>query len=73
MFLSLGDTVSDTRPGPEEACRGREIAETLAQATSRRSDFSGLIHNRAYRCGTNGYSEYTQKTATSSGWQVIGR
>ena len=35
--FSLEDTVSDTRPGPEEAYRGREIAETLAQATSRLS------------------------------------
>ena len=33
----LEDTVSDTRPGPEEAYREREIAETLAQATSRLS------------------------------------
>jgi len=31
--LRLEDVVSDTRPGPEEAYRGREIAETLAQAT----------------------------------------
>ena len=29
--------VSDTRPGPEEAYRQREIAETLAHATSRLS------------------------------------
>ena len=35
--LALEDTVSDTRPGPEEAYRKREIAETLAQATSRLS------------------------------------
>ncbi len=27
------------------------------------SEFSALIHNRAYRCSTNGYSEYTQRTA----------
>jgi RNA polymerase sigma-70 factor (ECF subfamily) len=32
--LPLENTVSDTRPGPEEAYRKREIAETLAQATS---------------------------------------
>jgi RNA polymerase sigma-70 factor (ECF subfamily) len=31
------DIVSDTRPGPEEAYRKREIAETLAHATSRLS------------------------------------
>src|ERR1700756_3228020 len=35
--LPLENTVSDTRPGPEEAYREREIAETLAQATSRLS------------------------------------
>jgi RNA polymerase sigma-70 factor (ECF subfamily) len=35
--LPLETIVSDTRPGPEEAYRGREIAETLAQATSRLS------------------------------------
>jgi RNA polymerase sigma-70 factor, ECF subfamily len=35
--LRLEDIVSDTRPGPEEACRGREIAETLAHATLRLS------------------------------------
>ena len=29
--------MSDARPGPEEAYRKREIAETLAQATSRLS------------------------------------
>jgi len=33
----LEDFVSDTRPGPEEAYREREIAETLAHATSRLS------------------------------------
>jgi RNA polymerase sigma-70 factor (ECF subfamily) len=33
----LEDIVSDTRPGPEEAYREREIAETLARATSRLS------------------------------------
>ena len=33
----LEDTISDTRPGPEEAYRKREIAETLAHATSRLS------------------------------------
>jgi RNA polymerase sigma-70 factor, ECF subfamily len=35
--VSLENTVSDTRPGPEDAYREREIAETLAQATSRLS------------------------------------
>ena len=35
--LGLEHTVSDTRPGPEEACRKREMAETLAHATSRLS------------------------------------
>src|SRR6201997_5563488 len=35
--LPLENTVSDTRPGPEEAYREREIAETLAHATSRLS------------------------------------
>src|SRR5260370_5274272 len=35
--LHLEDTVSDMRPGPEEAYREREIAETLAHATSRLS------------------------------------
>jgi len=29
----------------------------------------GFDQQQAYRCGNNGYSEYTQKTATSSGWQ----
>ena len=33
----LEDIVSDTRPGPEEAYRRREIAETLAYAISRLS------------------------------------
>ena len=33
----LEDIVSDTRPGPEEAYREGEIAEALAQATSRQS------------------------------------
>jgi RNA polymerase sigma-70 factor, ECF subfamily len=33
----LEDIVSDTRPGPEEAYREREIVETLALATSRLS------------------------------------
>jgi len=33
----LESTVGDTRPGPEEAYRKREIAETLAHATSRLS------------------------------------
>ena len=35
--LPLEDSVSDKRPGPEEAFREREIAETLAHATSRLS------------------------------------
>ena len=35
--LALADVVSDTRPGPEEALREREIAEILARATSRLS------------------------------------
>ena len=35
--LPLEDSVSDKRPGPEEAFREREIAETLARATSRLS------------------------------------
>ena len=35
--LPLEGTVSDTRRGPEEAYREREIAETLAHATSRLS------------------------------------
>src|SRR6201982_3186348 len=35
--LPLEDTVSDKRPGPEEAYREREIAERLAHATSRLS------------------------------------
>jgi RNA polymerase sigma-70 factor (ECF subfamily) len=33
----LEEIVSDTRPGPEEAYRKQEIAETLARATSRLS------------------------------------
>ena len=33
----LEDIVSDTRPGPEQAYREREFAETLAHATSRLS------------------------------------
>jgi RNA polymerase sigma-70 factor (ECF subfamily) len=33
----LENIVSDTRPGPEEAYRGREIAETLTHATSQLS------------------------------------
>jgi RNA polymerase sigma-70 factor (ECF subfamily) len=33
----LEDIVSDTRPGPEQAYRGREIAQTLAHAISRLS------------------------------------
>jgi RNA polymerase sigma-70 factor (ECF subfamily) len=35
--VPLESTVSDTRRGPEEAYREREIAETLARATSRLS------------------------------------
>jgi len=35
--LSPADTVSDTRPGPEEVYRKRQIAETLAHATLRLS------------------------------------
>ena len=35
--LPLENIVPDTRPGPEEAYREREIAETLAHATSRLS------------------------------------
>jgi RNA polymerase sigma-70 factor (ECF subfamily) len=35
--LPLEDSVSDKRPGPEETFREREIAETLARATSRLS------------------------------------
>ena len=35
--VSVADMVSDTRPDPEEVCRKREIAETLADATSRLS------------------------------------
>jgi RNA polymerase sigma-70 factor (ECF subfamily) len=35
--VSVADMLSDTRPGPEEAYRKREIAETLAHATSRLS------------------------------------
>ena len=35
--LSPADTVSDTRPGPEEVYRKRQIAETLAHATFRLS------------------------------------
>src|SRR5580704_12818189 len=31
--ISVVDTVSDTRPDPEEVYRKREIAETLADAT----------------------------------------
>jgi RNA polymerase sigma-70 factor, ECF subfamily len=33
----IAEMLSDTRPGPEEAYRKREIAEQLAQATSRLS------------------------------------
>ena len=33
----LGEMLSDTRPGPEEAYRNQEIAETLAHASSRLS------------------------------------
>ena len=35
--IGLADVVSDTRPGPEDAYRQREIAERLARATSRLS------------------------------------
>jgi RNA polymerase sigma factor (sigma-70 family) len=35
--FTLEETLSDTRPGPEEAYRNQEIAETLARATSRLS------------------------------------
>jgi hypothetical protein len=35
--LSLANTVSDTRPDPEEAYRKRQIAKRLAHATSRLS------------------------------------
>ncbi len=35
--FTLAEMLSDTRPGPEEAYRKREIAEQLAQATSRLS------------------------------------
>src|ERR1700747_991004 len=35
--VSLADMVSDKRPGPEESYRKRQIAETLAYATSRLS------------------------------------
>jgi RNA polymerase sigma-70 factor (ECF subfamily) len=37
QYHPLEDIVSDRRPGPEEAYREREIAETLALATSRLS------------------------------------
>jgi RNA polymerase sigma-70 factor (ECF subfamily) len=35
--FTLAEMLSDTRPGPEEAYRKREVAEKLAQATSRLS------------------------------------
>ena len=35
--FTLAERLSDTRPGPEEAYRKREVAEKLAQATSRLS------------------------------------
>ena len=35
--FTLAEMLSDTRPGPEEAYRKREIVEKLAQATSRLS------------------------------------
>jgi hypothetical protein len=35
--LSLANTLSDTRPDPEEAYRKRQIAKRLARATSRPS------------------------------------
>jgi RNA polymerase sigma-70 factor (ECF subfamily) len=60
--VSLADMVSDTRPGPEEWYRKRQIAETLAYATSRLSPvlrrtfqlraFDGLsIRETAYLLG----------------------
>ncbi len=58
-----------------------DIEEPLLMAPVTRSftgprkcfDSSVLMHNRACPSGTNGYSEYTRKTVTSSGWLVIGR
>jgi PAS domain S-box-containing protein len=57
------------------------LAEALLMAgaarscTGRRkcSDFTALIQNTVYPLGTNGYSEYTQKTMRNSGGRVIGR
>jgi RNA polymerase sigma-70 factor, ECF subfamily len=60
--LSLADLVSDVRPDPEQAYRNREIAGTLARATSRLSpilrmtfqlrDVDGLsIRETAHRMG----------------------
>jgi RNA polymerase sigma-70 factor, ECF subfamily len=60
--LSLADFVSDTRPGPEHLYQNREIATTLACATSRLSpalrmtfqlrDLDGLsIRETAHRMG----------------------
>jgi RNA polymerase sigma-70 factor, ECF subfamily len=37
IYPSLAELVSDGRPGPEEMYRNREIAETVAYATSRLS------------------------------------
>jgi RNA polymerase sigma-70 factor, ECF subfamily len=37
LNFTLEETLSDTRPGPEEAYRNQENAETLARATSRLS------------------------------------
>jgi RNA polymerase sigma-70 factor, ECF subfamily len=37
IYPSLAELVSDGRPGPEEMYRNREIAETVAHATSRLS------------------------------------
>src|SRR6266849_5432743 len=50
------------------------MAQPVKQCTGRRkcSDSSALIHNEAYRRGTNGCSAYIRKTVTRSSWQVIG-
>jgi len=45
------DTVCDTRPGPEEAYRKREIAETLAHATSRLSPTLSIAFELRDVCG----------------------
>jgi len=60
--LSPADFVSDTRPGPEDLYQSREVAATLARATSRLSptlrmtfqlrDIDGLsIRETAHRMG----------------------